>query len=134
MFLDRLGNTAHPGTVVAYSNAGILRFGVGAHFLPWKGHRITGYYQYVGFLDDATLEAITPRAGGYSKSLFHELSAVWLWTVNSHFNVRAVANIHLPGEGTKDIASTVTTCGDGTQACEGEDIAFRGELRFQATF
>ncbi len=128
MYLDRLGNTAHPGTSVVYSNAGTLRFGVGTHFLPWKGHRITGYYQYVGFLDDATL------GGDFDKDLFHELAAVWSWSVNRHFDVRALVNIHLPGGGTKDIAATVLTCGDGTQACEGEDIAVRGTLRFRAMF
>ncbi len=128
-FLDRLGNTAHPGTSVTYSNAGTLRFAVGTHIAPLKGHNITVFYQYVGFLDDATLNAITP--GDYDKALFHEITGAWSWTVNSHFDIRAIGNVFVPGSGTEDIAATVDC--NGTP-CKGEDIALRAELRLRGRF
>ena len=125
MFLDRLGNGAHPGTTVAYSNAGTLRLAAGAHFTPVKGHQITGYYQYVGILDDATL------GGNIDNTLYHEITGAWQWTLNKHFDIRAIANFFLPGDGTKDMAATVD-CGGAP--CKGEDLAFRGTLRFRARF
>ncbi len=132
MFLDRLGTTGpaarHPGTAVAYNNAGTLRIAAGAHFTPMKGHRVTGYYQYVGFVDDEVL------GGNIDNTLYHEITGVWAWTLSKHFDIRAIANFFVPGDGTKDLAATVTTCGDGTEACKGEDLSFRGTLRFRARF
>jgi hypothetical protein len=134
-FRDRLGNNAHAGTIAAYSNAGTLVIPAGVSIYPAAAHRFTVYYTYVGFLDDETLrhdEGVATGVGKIKKDLYHQISAAWEWTINSHFDVRLLGAAYIPGEGTKDIAETVT-CDDG-DPCKGEDIAFRGVARFRARF
>jgi hypothetical protein len=135
-FRDRLGYTAHEGVGTAYSNAGTLVIPVGVSIYPTAAHRLTVYYTYVGFLDDDTLrhddgESI-PGVGKIDKHLYHQISGVWEWTLNRHFDIRLIGAAYIPGEGTKDMAETVT-CDDG-DPCKGEDIALRGTARFRARF
>ena len=136
-FRDRLGNGAHAGTGVAYSNAGSLVIPVGVSLYPIAGHRFTVYYTYVGFLDDETLRnagGASTGVGSISKDLYHQISGVWQWNLNRHFDIRLVGAVYVPGEGTKDMAETVFTCGNGTEQCDGDDIALRGVARFRARF
>ena len=134
---DRLGNGAHGGTTAAYSNAGTLRLVVGVSLYPISGHRFSVWYTYDSFLEDEMLRnaaGVSTGVGSIDKDLVHEISGVWHWTLNSHFDIRLRGSVFVPGEGTKDIAETVSTCGNGTQQCDGDDIALLGSARFRARF
>ncbi len=136
---NSLGNTAHAGVNTAYSNAGTLRIGIGVNFAPYKGHTGTLVYSYLGILDDATILGHQANLGAavafpqtsFDKTLYHTIAGAWHWTVNSHFDFRFSGSVHLPGDGAKDIASTVDC---GGVPCQGEDIALRGEVRIRAMF
>ena len=127
---DRIGNTSHAGINTAYSNPGTLMIPVGVKIYPTKGHQVTLFYIYRGMTESALIEAALGVDVG--KSLYHDLGVVWQWTLNSHFDIRLAGQVVLPGDGSKDIAETVT-CPDGS-ACQGEDPALEGEIRFRARF
>lgn len=139
LMANAIGNAAHSGTVSDYSNAGTLRIGIGVNVAPFKGHTGTLVYQYLGVVDDATIlghqaalgAAVAFPRTSFDETLYHTIGAAWFWTVNRHFDFRFSGTVHLPGDGTKDIASTVDC---GGVPCEGEDIAVRGEIRVRAMF
>ena len=105
----------------------------GVNIFPVKGHQITLFYIYRAMTDTDLVEAAL--GVNVSKSLYHDIGAVWTWTLNSHFDIRLMGQIILPGEGSKDIAQTVFACGPaGVTQCEGEDPALEAEARFRARF
>ncbi len=139
----RVGNESHPGIAIPYSNPGTLLGIVGLKTFPVKGHQITGWYTYRAFADSALVERafLVGRDPGFtgsiSKTLYHELGAFWMWTLNPHFDIRLTGNIGIAGEGGKDLAR-LSNCSrenqPGFRSCEGEDVALRGEARFRARF
>jgi hypothetical protein len=129
---DRLGNTGHTGINTAYSNPGTLMIPAGVKFYPAKGHNVNLYYIYRAMVDTALVEAAAGGGVSISKTLYHDIGVTWLWTLNSHFDIRVDGQVILPGDGTKDIAQLVT-CPDGTP-CDGNDPALAGEVRFRARF
>jgi hypothetical protein len=146
-FFDRVGKSAHLGINTAYSNPGTLLIPVGLRILPARGHEIQAYYLYVGMIDTSTLEreaqrnaaagrALPVDGGSISKTYYHEIGLTWIWTLSRHFDIRIAGDIRVPGQGVKDVASTVDCSDPGqpTFGCEGEDIALRGQARFRARF
>ena len=84
-------------------------------------------------VDTAILEAAL--GVNIDKSQYHELHGQWIWTLNRYFDIRLAGGAVLPGEGYKDIAQTVFTCGPThTSQCEGEDVLLYGEARFRVNF
>ena len=81
---------------------------------------------------------ILEAAGGIadvSKTLMHELGLQYIWHLNKHFNFKLLGNMVIPDSGAKDIAESVFACGaGGNEQCQGEDIALRAGIRFQARF
>jgi len=143
-FNDRLGRPSHPGINTTYSNPGTLVIPAGLKVFPVKGHEITGWYVYRGMIDTRLLElAFAPELAGRSirKDIYHELGGYWQWTLNPHFDFRLAGGIGIPAGAFRDLArlancNTVGPGGVGTpfRACEGEDVALRGEARFRARF
>jgi hypothetical protein len=143
----RLGRRSHQGIVITYSNPGTLFIPVGLRLFPAKGHEVTGWYAYRGVVDSTLLETAfvvgtdPGFTGRINKTLYHELGGFWFWTINPHFDIRFAGSIGINGEGGKDLArlancNTAGPGGSGTprMACEGEDLALRGEARFRARF
>ncbi len=138
---DRVGATFHTGVSTSYSNPGTLLIPFGVQYAPVKGHNINAYYVDRAVTSDL-LEEARERATGaapgtfdFSRSIWHELGLQYTWMINKHFNFRAIGNMLVPSEGSKDIAETVFACGDtGTEQCEGDDLALRLGLRFMAVF
>jgi hypothetical protein len=142
-FADRIGNTAHPGILTAYSNPGTLMIPVGVRIAPLKGHEITPYYLYLAFTDVSTLlqaaaDAGTPVAPGRTldASLYHELGLVYNWVINPHFDILVAGAMIIPSDGVHDIARTqdCSPATVGLQPCEGEDLALKAEVRFRGRF
>jgi hypothetical protein len=111
---------------------------VGLKVLPVKGHQLTGWYVYRAMATSALLEtAFAPELAGrsMSKTLYHEVGGSWMWTLNPYFDIRLAGNIGIPAGATKDLAR-LADCnpGPGFLACEGEDLALKGEVRFRARF
>jgi hypothetical protein len=132
-FNDRVGNTSHAGINSTYSNPGVLLLMGGLKAAPIKGHELWAAYLYRAMVDAELVE----QALGVSvnKTQYHEIHAGWEWTLNRHFDIRLAGSVVLPGEGSKDIAETVFTCGNtGTARCQGEDVALTGEARFRVLF
>jgi hypothetical protein len=129
-FNDRLGNTSHTGISTSYANAGTIAIPVGLKIFPVKGHEAVLAYIYKGMADTAVLEAALGVSVG--KTMYHEIMAVWTWTLNPHFDIRLAGSVVVPGNGTEDIARTVV-CPNGL-VCQGEDPALKGEARFRARF
>ena len=131
---DRVGNTLHTGINTAYSNPGTFLIPVGIQIAPAKAHNINLYYVYRAVPEPGILEA----AGGIadvSKTLMHELGLQYTWHLNKHFNFKLLGNMVIPDSGAKDIAESVFACGaGGNEQCQGEDLALRGGIRFQARF
>jgi hypothetical protein len=128
----------HPGITTTYSNPGTILPFVGVHVFPTQGHEVHLAYIYRAMADSTLLEtpgAITAAGGPISKSLYHNLFAQWMWTLNRHFDIRLTGNIVIPAAGSKDIARTVTTGGCTAAApCQGDDPALSAEARFRARF
>ena len=59
-----------------------------------------------------------------------------MWTPNPHFDIRLARSLAFLGSGFKDIAR-LADCDlqtAGIQACHGNDVALKGEVRFRARF
>ena len=112
---------------------GALLIPAGVHIAPVKGHEIDLYYLYVGLMDVSTLRA-DPAIGGadIDSTLYHEINLVYEWTLSRHFDIRLAGALAIPADGVKDIANT-QTCRGG-RACQGEDPALTGEIRFRGLF
>jgi hypothetical protein len=132
-FNDRVGNTSHAGINSTYSNPGTILAFAGLQIFPLKGHQIYTAYFYRAMVDSRFVEdALGVKV---DEHLYHELMAGWMWTLNQYFDIRLAGSIAIPGDGSKDIAQTVTTCGaTRTSPCSGEDIALAGEARFRVQF
>jgi hypothetical protein len=130
---DRLGNALHPGLNITYGNPGTLVIPAGVKIFPTKGHELNLAYIYRAMLDSEIIEAALGTS--ISNTLYHEIMLVWEWTLSRHFDIRVSASGLLPGGGAKDIAQTSTTenCAVAP-GCEGEDVGFRGQVRFRALF
>jgi hypothetical protein len=141
LFNSRLGNSSHGAIVTTYSNPGTIVASAGLRTFPLKGHEITGWYVYRAMADNNLLEeAFAPeiQAGVIRKirrTLYHELGAFWMWTLNPHFDIRAAGNIAYAGDGSRDLAH-LADCdpGPASRTCQGETLALRGDVRFRARF
>jgi hypothetical protein len=141
LFNSRLGNRSHAAIQTTYSNPGTLVGSAGVRTFPFKGHEITGWYVYRAVADSDLLEeAFAPeiQAGTIRKirkSLYHELGAFWMWTLNPHFDIRLAGNVAYAGDGSRDLAR-LADCDPGplTRTCQGETLALRGDVRFRARF
>ncbi len=133
-FNDLPGNEGHTGVNTAYSNPGTLHIPVGVHIFPLKGHQLTALYIYSAFTETALFEADIGPGTNIDESKYHELALIWNWTISGHLDLRLAGHAAIPGKGTKDLAETEFTCSGGTQRCEGEDVALRGEIRVRARF
>jgi hypothetical protein len=137
-FSDRIGNTMHAGINSVYSNPGTLLGLAGIRISPIKGHQLDLTYIYTRFMDTRLIELALNPAGTTSvnETLSHEISAIYQWTLSPHFDIRLVGGVLLPGDGAKDVAQTVSCnpVGAPFSACEGEDVALKGEARFRARF
>jgi len=145
-FNDRIGGLSHLGIETAYSNPGTLLVPVGLRVFPLKGHEINGWYAYKGWLNSKVLNvAFAPERaargmGGIGTTQYHEIGAVWLWTLNPNFDIRLAGNIAFAGDAYHDLAH-LANCnygGAGTYQtsipCRGNDPALRAELRFRGRF
>jgi len=139
VFNSRLGFTSHTGITTTYSNVGTLVIPAGLKVYPVKGHELVGWYVYRGMMTSNLLEvAFAPELAGrsISKTQYHGVGGAWMWTLNPHFDIRLSGEIAIPGEGYKDIAR-LADCNPNPavfQACEGKDVALKGEARFRARF
>jgi hypothetical protein len=142
LFNSRLGNSSHGAIITTYSNPGTIVATGGVRTFPFKGHEITGWYSYRAVADSGLLEAaFAPeiQAGTIRKirkSLYHELGAFWMWTLNPHFDIRAAGNIAYAGDGSRDMAHLADCDPSPTvhRTCQGETLALRGDVRFRARF
>jgi hypothetical protein len=127
--------------VTTYSNPGTIVAVGGLRTFPLRGHEITAWYAYRAMADNNLLEAaFAPeiQAGTIRKirkSLYHELGAFWMWTLNPHFDIRVAGNVAAAGDGSRDLAH-LADCdpGPARRTCEGESLALRGDVRFRARF
>jgi hypothetical protein len=139
VFNSRLGNGSHVGLAISYSNPGTLVIPVGLKVFPWKEHQINGWYVYRAMVDSTLLEvAFGPELAGrrLGTSMYHEVGGDWLWTINLHFDIRLAGSLAIAGQGYKDLAR-LADCNPtmaGVQACDGNDLALKGEIRFRARF
>ncbi|MGQ4808927.1 hypothetical protein NKDENANG_02322 [Candidatus Entotheonellaceae bacterium PAL068K] len=130
-----LGTGAHVGVTTGYSNPGTIVVPAGVHIFPALGHQLTLFYVYNGIIEDKLLEDIDPTDHRYSTAAYHEVAAMWNWTINPHFDIRVYGGIAIPAGLARDIAETVFECGDrGTEQCSGEDPALRAEIRLRGRF
>jgi hypothetical protein len=128
----------HAGVSSTYSNPGVLLIAPGVNIALAKGHELDEFYIYRRVMDTEVIEQeLLAREGiavNVDESMTHELAAVYSWTPNPYFDVRVTGTAVIPSEGVKDIASA-QVCNNATGArCEGEDVAFTGEIRFRARF
>ena len=134
---DRLGNTLSPGVETTYSNPGVLLIAPGVNVALVKGHELDVFYIYRMVMDTETIEQELLAREGVSvsvdKSMTHELGAIYTWTPNPWFDVRLYGTAIIPSSGVEDIASA-QVCNATGAPCEGEDVAFRGEVRVRARF
>jgi hypothetical protein len=137
----RAANNVHSGANTAYSNPGTFKVPVGVFIFPAKGHRITLRYTYVAITNDATLVAQSAQVIGQganvnaiskvSKTLYHDLTGWWDWTLNPHLDFRLGGWAMLPGSGVKDIAATVNCNGS---PCKGDTVSLGAEMRIRGRF
>jgi hypothetical protein len=137
-FSDRIGNSLHRGINTVYSNPGTFMIPVGITIAPIRGHELDLNYIYTRVVDSRLIELALNPAGTtrVDETMYHEISAIYQWTINPHFDIRLTGGIILPGDGSKDVARTVSCNPAGAPfvACEGEDVALKGEARFRARF
>jgi hypothetical protein len=134
-FSDRIGNAAHLGINLTYSNPGALLIPAGIQISPVRGHQLDLYYVYNSFIDTRLVE-LAFNVADVSKSIYHEAAFSYMWAPSPHFDVRLTGGILIPADGVKDVAAT-TDCNfnvAGIQPCEGEDVALKGEARIRARF
>jgi hypothetical protein len=134
-FNDRIGTSGAgiSGLSTTYSNAGTFTLVPGVKIFPVKGHELDLWYAYRGIMESAPLEALIGGAN-VDKSMIHEVTAVYTWSLNKHFDIRAVGSLSLLASGGQDVAESVTYNPTTGAACKGEDAALRGEVRFRARF
>jgi hypothetical protein len=119
--------------VTTYGNAGTFTLVPGVKIFPVKGHELDLWYAYRAVMESAPLEALVGGAN-VDESMVHEFSAMYTWSLNKHFDIRAVGNVSLAASGGQDVAESVV-CNTATGAtCKGEDVGLRGEVRFRARF
>jgi len=112
---------------------------VGLKSYPAKGHELVGWYVYRGMVNTILLEvAFAPELAGKSigKAQIHEVGGYYQWTLNPYFDIRLAGSLAFLGSGFKDIAR-LADCNlqtPGVQACDGNNLALKGELRFRARF
>jgi hypothetical protein len=131
-FNDRVGNGLS-GLSVTYTNAGTFTLVPGVKIFPVKGHEVDLWYAYRAVMESAPLEA---SIGGASvdEAMVHEFSAMYTWSLNKHFDIRTVGSLSLAASGGQDVAESVVCNAVTGEACDGEDVALRGEVRFRARF
>jgi hypothetical protein len=131
-FNDRVGNGLS-GLSVTYTNAGTFTLVPGVKIFPVKGHEVDLWYAYRAVMESAPLEA---SIGGASvdEGMVHEFSAMYTWSLNKHFDIRTVGSLSLAASGGQDVAESVVCNAVTGEACDGEDVALRGEVRFRARF
>jgi len=83
-------------------------------------------------------EAFAPELAGkgIGKAQIHEFGGYWLWTLNPYFDIRLTGSFAFLGSGFKDIVR-LADCDlrtAGVQACDGNDLALKREIRFRARF
>ena len=106
---------------------------------PAKGHELVGWYVYRGMVNTTLLEvALAPELAGkgIGNAQIHEVGGSYQWTLNPYFDIRLAGSLALLGSGFKDIAR-LADCDlqtAGVQACHGNDVAMKGEVRFRARF
>jgi hypothetical protein len=138
-FNNRIGVISHLGIGTTYSNPGTLLIPVGLKAYPAKAHELVGWYVYRGMVNTTLLEvALAPELAGkgIGKAQVHEVGGYWQWTPNPHFDIRLAGSLAFLGSGFKDIAR-LADCDlqtTGVQACDGNDLALKGEIRFRARF
>jgi hypothetical protein len=104
-----------------------------------KGHEFVGWYVCRGMVNTTLLAvAFAPELAGrgIGTAQIHELGGYYQWTLNPHFDIRLAGNLALLGSGFKDIAR-LADCDlqtPGVQACDGNNLALKGEFRFRARF
>jgi hypothetical protein len=133
-----LGTTSHLGLFSTYSNPGTRLLTGGLKVSPVKGHELVGWYVFRGMVNTALLEtAFTPELRGKSlrRGQNHEFGGYWMWSLNPYFDIRLAGNIAYLGTGYRDLA-LLSDCDTrpGHQACDGKDVALKGEARFRARF
>jgi hypothetical protein len=135
-FNDRIGTLLHPGMVTALSNPGVMIPFGGLQIFPVKGHELTFWYAYRAMVDTALLEQASDTPISIDKHQYHNMGAMWFWTLNRHFDLRLAGNVNIAGDGAKAIAATVDCRPDvaGVQPCQGEDLHLWGEARIRARF
>ena len=103
------------------------------------GHELVGWYVYRGMVNTTLLEvAFAPELAGkgIGKAQIHEFGGYYQWTLNPYFDIRLAGNVAFLGSGFKDIAR-LADCNlqtPGLQACDGNNVALKGEVRFRARF
>ena len=141
----------------AYSNPGVLMPMAGIKTSFVKGHDLDLWWIWTLLDRTATLRAGAQQsasaampaaqraalaAAQFDHSLTHEISLSYTWTLNPHFDIRLTGNVIIPQDGAKDIART-QNCDELAlrgvsnttfRACEGDEVALRGEARFRARF
>jgi hypothetical protein len=138
-FNQRIGIGSHLGIITAYSNPGTLLIPVGLKAYPVKGHELVGWYVYRGMVNTTLLEvAFAPELAGkgIGKAQIHEFGGYYQWYLNPYFDIRLAGSFALLGSGFKDIAR-LADCNlqtAGIQACDGNNAALKGEVRFRARF
>jgi hypothetical protein len=137
VFSDRAANEVS-GLDTTYSNPGTLTLVPGVKIFPVKGHELDLFYIYRQVMESAPFEQEVANRFGISKSvdeaMTHEFSALYTWTISKHFNIQAAGSVFLAASGAQDIAET-QICNEATgETCKGEDVGFRGSLRFRGQF
>jgi hypothetical protein len=134
----RVGNGLNTGVNSTYSNPGTLLIAPGVNIALAKGHELDLFYIYRRVMDSEVIEQeLLAREGvavNVDETMTHELAAIYSWTPSPWFDVRIFGSAIIPSNGVEDIASA-QVCDNATGArCEGEDVAFTGELRVRARF
>ncbi|MDH3603747.1 MAG: hypothetical protein OEU26_29405, partial [Candidatus Tectomicrobia bacterium] len=134
-FNDRIGGggAGVSGLATTYSNAGTFTLIPGVKIFPVKGHELDLFYAYRAVMESAPLEALIGGAN-VDESMVHEVTAMYTWRVNKHFDIRATGNLSLLASGGQDVAESVVCNAATGQTCDGEEVALRGEVRFRARF
>jgi len=104
-----------------------------------KGHEFVGWYVCRGMVNTTLLAvAFAPELAGrgIGTAQIHELGGYYQWTVNPYFDIRLAGNLAFLGSGFKDLArlADCDLATPGVQACDGNNLALKGEVRFRARF
>ncbi len=149
-FNDRIGDLSHLGLETPYSNPGTLLIPVGLRVFPLKGHELTGWYAYKGWLNSKVLNvAFAPERaargiGGIRTTQYHEIGGSWLWTLNPNFDIRLSGDLAIAGGAYRDLAH-LAICDPGgiipagqtyatATPCGGKNLATHAEVRFRGRF